>query len=284
MNQLDLVRRASSPKPWAEGDNIPWNEPEFSRRMLREHLSQEHDAASRRAEVIEQQVSWIHSELLSGQASKILDLACGPGLYSSRLARLGHKCIGIDYSPASIEYAVNHATQENLDCTYIEGDIRNTGFGYEFDIVMLIFGEFNVFRPEDAKQLLMKANRSLKTGGQLLLEVHPIDWIRSTGEKSPSWYSSESGLFSDKPHICLTEAFWDENSGTATRRYFIIDASTGEVSRYAQTFQAYDIAGYRAILNESGFYGVRTYPALTGDDNFKTEGLFVLAALKADRT
>ena len=27
------------PEPWDEGDNIPWNEPGFSRRMLREHLT-----------------------------------------------------------------------------------------------------------------------------------------------------------------------------------------------------------------------------------------------------
>ena len=43
----DLVHRAPIPLPWAEGDNIPWHDPEFSQRMLREHLSQAHDAASR---------------------------------------------------------------------------------------------------------------------------------------------------------------------------------------------------------------------------------------------
>ena len=48
MNLLDLIHRASPPAPWAEGDKIPWNDPDFSRRMLREHLSQAHDAASRR--------------------------------------------------------------------------------------------------------------------------------------------------------------------------------------------------------------------------------------------
>ena len=44
----DLIQRDIAPKPWAEGEKIPWNDPEFSRRMLKEHLSQKHDAASRR--------------------------------------------------------------------------------------------------------------------------------------------------------------------------------------------------------------------------------------------
>ena len=102
---LDIIHRQDHPKPWAEGEKIPWNDPEFSKRMLREHLSQEHDAASRRFEIIDKHVSWIHNHILNGNPTRILDLGCGPGLYTNRLARLGHQCVGIDFSPASIAYA-----------------------------------------------------------------------------------------------------------------------------------------------------------------------------------
>jgi len=118
MQLLDIVSRASIPSPWSEGDNIPWDEPGFSRRMLEEHLSQEHDAASRRFATIDQHVDFIHQRLLSGRPVKLLDLGCGPGLYTSRLARLGHTCTGIDYSPASIDYAEKQAARESLPCTY----------------------------------------------------------------------------------------------------------------------------------------------------------------------
>lgn len=47
---LDIAARTLPPAPWAEGDNIPWDEPTFSERMLREHLSQHHEMASRRFE------------------------------------------------------------------------------------------------------------------------------------------------------------------------------------------------------------------------------------------
>ena len=49
MNLMDVIDRESPPVPWAEGEKIPWSDPAFSQRMLQEHLSQEHDAASRRA-------------------------------------------------------------------------------------------------------------------------------------------------------------------------------------------------------------------------------------------
>ncbi|VEA21601.1 SAM-dependent methyltransferase [Salmonella enterica subsp. enterica] len=55
---------------------IPWDEPAFSQRMLENHLSQDHDWASRRLTVIEQQVTWITRQLPAG--ARILDLGCGP--------------------------------------------------------------------------------------------------------------------------------------------------------------------------------------------------------------
>jgi 2-polyprenyl-3-methyl-5-hydroxy-6-metoxy-1,4-benzoquinol methylase len=97
---LDIIRRQSVPKPWAEGEKIPWNDPDFSKRMLYEHLSQKHGAASRRFDIIDKHVNWIHNQVLKGNPTRVLDLGCGPGLYTNRLARLGHSCVGIDFSPA----------------------------------------------------------------------------------------------------------------------------------------------------------------------------------------
>jgi hypothetical protein len=60
MNLLDVIHRQGIPRPWAEGERIPWSDSDFSTRMLHEHLSQEHDAASRRTEIIDGHVRWIH--------------------------------------------------------------------------------------------------------------------------------------------------------------------------------------------------------------------------------
>ena len=67
MKLMDIIHRQRVPKPWAEGEKIPWNDPDFSKRMLNEHLSQAHDAASRRFEIIEKHVSWIHHQVLQGK-------------------------------------------------------------------------------------------------------------------------------------------------------------------------------------------------------------------------
>ena len=93
---------------WRGDYKIPWDDTEFSRRMLVEHLAQEHDLASRRTEWMDKQVAWIHDHLLGREPARLLDLGCGPGFYSHRLAARGHHFRGIDFGPASIEYAQQH--------------------------------------------------------------------------------------------------------------------------------------------------------------------------------
>jgi 2-polyprenyl-3-methyl-5-hydroxy-6-metoxy-1,4-benzoquinol methylase len=72
--------------------------------------------------------AWIHEHLLEGKPSSILDLGCGPGFYSHRLAARGHRCHGIDFGPASIEYAQQHDPSPS-QCTFALGDIRHAPFG-----------------------------------------------------------------------------------------------------------------------------------------------------------
>jgi SAM-dependent methyltransferase len=281
MKLMDVIQRQAIPEPWTEGEKIPWNDPDFSRRMLREHLSQEHDAASRRFEIIEKHVDWIHHQALSGGPARILDLGCGPGLYTSQLAKLGHECVGIDFSPASIAYASECARAEKLSCTYIQQDIRDADYGNGYDLVMLIFGEFNVFSPMDAKRILDKAHRALVKNGRLLLEPHTLAAVRKIGEQPPSWHSENSGLFSDRPHICLSESFWDDESQVATQRYFIIDALTGNVTRHAASTQAYANEQYQSLLEECGFGKVEFYASLNGSEDKAQSDLIAIVSQKA---
>jgi SAM-dependent methyltransferase len=266
------------PAPWADGDNIPWHEPGFSARMLREHLSQHHDAASRRGSVIDQQVDWIHRHVLGERPARVLDLGCGPGLYTSRLARLGHTCVGIDYSPASIEYAREEAKASGLSCEYRCEDIREAEFGAGCGLVILIFGELNVFRPVHAREILGKARAALAPGGTLLLEPHTFAAVEAMAARPRHWYAAAEGLFSDRPHLCLQEQYWDAAARAMTRRYAIVDADTSAVGLYAQTLQAYTEADYRSLLAECGFAQPEFELSLSGKADAADPGLCVIVA------
>lgn len=275
---LDLVNRRPVPEPWQEGDNIPWDEPGFSQRMLAEHLSQKHDAASRRSSKVDEHVIWLHSEVLEGRRTRVLDLCCGPGLYTSRLAALGHECVGIDFSPAAITYAKEQAAAKRLLCHYVQGDVRLAEFGAGFGLVMMVFGQMNVFRPAEARALLAKARGALADGGILLLEVHTLAAVERMGMAGRSWYSAARGLFSPLPHLVLEESFWDATLQAATTRFLVLDASSGQVTRHAMTTQGYSTDEYRSLLEETGFADVQCLPSLTGREDATQPEFVVLRA------
>jgi len=226
-------------------------------------------------------VSSIQETCLHGQPSRILDLACGPGLYSRRLAQLGHTCVGIDFSPASVAYAQSQAVQADLTIDYVCGDIRTVGYGEGFDLAMLIFGEFNVFTKDDAQQLLGNIRQALNSGGHVLLEPQTYDIIQKEGNRPACWHTESGGLFSVNPHLWLEEHFWHANCHAATTRYFIIDAATGAVDRYASTSQAYTDGDYDQLLGSAGFAEIQRFPSLAGTESHQHDGLFVLMAKKA---
>ena len=280
MNLIDLVSRALPPEPWAEGDKIPWHDPDFSRRMLREHLSQAHDAASRRSIIIDEQVAWINRELLPDRSSRVLDLGCGPGLYSSRLAQRGHTCVGIDFSPASIEYARDNAQLHQVPCEYRLEDMRRADFGTGYDLAMFIFGELNVFRPEVAQQILRKAYAALNEGGCLLLEPSTFASVHGLGHQPSTWYTLEQGLFSDQPHLFLFESFWDAALTVAIERFYIVAVASNSVTRYAASTQAYTDGQYRQLVEAAGFKDVTFYPSLIGQPDERTRELLAIVARK----
>lgn len=271
MKLLDIINRKPDPLPWTEGEKIPWNEPGFSQRMLREHLSQDHDAASRRFEIIDQHVKWIHNELVNGKPCRVLDLGCGPGFYCSRLAKLGHSCTGIDFSPASIEYAKKKDADEKTGISYVQGDLRTCDFGCDHDLVMSIYCEFNTFQKKDARVILEKAHNALKPGGKLLIELNSIETLRNFGHKAPGWHSSKSGLFAEQPYLFLEESFWNDEMQATTCRMYIIDAATGAVTQTADNHQAYTVEQVHELALASGFSKAEVYSSwpiegLSGDN------------------
>ncbi|MCL1163858.1 class I SAM-dependent methyltransferase [Shewanella chilikensis] len=229
---------------------IPWNDADFSQRMLENHLSQEHDWASRKLAVIERQVDWLCSQLAPG--AQVLDLGCGPGFYTQLLAKRGFCCTGVDFSPASITYAQQQAQAAGLDIDYQLLDVRSYRPTKKFDFIMMTFGELNVFSAADAKSLLKHCANWLTPNGKLLVEVHSFDEVKRQGQAEPSWQRQSQGLFLDAPHLLLTEHAWDEALQTSSTLFWVIEEN-GKVARFGSRMQAWQDEEYLQLLNECGF-------------------------------
>ncbi len=248
MELKSIVTRTWPPVPWDEGGKIPWNEPSFSERMLHEHLTQDHNLASRRTEYIDSSVEWVHSTILNSKPSRILDLGCGPGLFLERFARLGHSCVGIDFSPASVNYAREITSGEAVEV--IEGDLAQVEFGEGFDVALMLFGEINVFRPEVAKNILRKCRKAAKT---LVVEYQHAEGLLSADLPGRRWEAHDSGLFSLDPHLLLTETNLDENTMSLTTRFIVVDLQSSSARFISQTDMIYRDDEWEQILHECGW-------------------------------
>ena len=262
--------------PWSGETKIPWDDPEFSARMLREHLSQAHDRASRRRETVERHVEWIDRAVLGGRRGRVLDLGCGPGLYTQALAVRGHACVGVDFSPASIEHARAEAERAGLTIEYHLADVRSVALGGGFDLVLLTFGEFNTFHPDDARALLANASAALAPGGALVLEAHREASVRALGGSGTSWFVAPQGVFSDEPHLCLREARWHEAERVATEEFLVAPLDGAPVARFVSTTKAWSDADYAELLRRAGFADAERQGSLAGTE--ADPDLFVLVA------
>ena len=259
--------------PWDGKYKIPWDEPEFSARMLKEHLSQDHDLASRKLSYIIHQVQWIHETICNSEPKRILDLGCGPGLYLKNLASYGHTGKGIDFSPASIDYA-QKAIKQSFELTC--ADIRKAEFGNDHDLVYFIYGEFNTFSPTEIADILQRAFVSLKTGGVMLFEPYRYDAVKRIGKTPNNWYKAASGLFSDNPHLCLIENTWLEISAAAIQCFHVLDIESGLVRHYRSTTKAWRDSEYIELLKQTGFSEISEVSDWPSNNN----DLFLLKAKK----
>jgi hypothetical protein len=71
------------------------------------------------------------------------------------------------------------------------------------DLVMFVFGEFNVFKVPEARELLLKSRQCMSKGAAIIVECSTFDAIRRDGLKTATWHAHESGLWSDSPYIVL---------------------------------------------------------------------------------
>ncbi len=273
--------RSSQPVPWTQGGNLPWNEPVFSERMLREHLDESHGAASRVEAERAMQIEWLWQKLRLQAGAQLFDVTCGPGLYAVEFARQGCTVTGMDFSPASIAYARDLALSEGVatQCVFVEQDVRQMDYSEaNFDAAILLYGQLAVFTRSEAQVLLANVAQSLKAGGKLCIEL--LDQNKVDKTDNTWWFTDDTGLWGDKPFLHLGERFWDEAEETSIERYYIIYLETGELTEISLCDQTYAPETMIQMLKQAGFQSVDVYPVWDGLPLYDAEEWTVYVAQK----
>lgn len=204
---LELFKK---PKAYTPNPEKFWNDEYISKQLLRAHLDPEFEGASRNHAFIQKSIEWIYSQVGKKEAS-LLDLGCGPGLYSLALAQKGWSVTGIDLSHNSIQYAKEQAKESGVEVNYRIQNYLEIDFENQFDAVILIYCDYAVLSLEERRILVSKIYKALKPGGKFILDVFTPAFYEEKKDNT-SWETVEKeGFWRPEPYAVLTGQFFYEN-------------------------------------------------------------------------
>lgn len=241
----ELFTLLHKPVLWQRSNETFWDDGHISKGMLDAHLDPDWEAASRKHSDIDRSVQWIST--IIPEHAKILDLGCGPGLYTKRLTALGYDVTGIDFSRRSIEFAKS----QDVITKYIYKNYLEIDYTDAFDVVTLIYCDYAALTAEERNTLMKKVHIALKDGGLFILDVFTEKHF-SKKVSTTSWNLCEHGGFwSPEPHICLEATYLYENNRVAVDQYIVITAD--EMNEYLTWDTAYTVESMCDEISPHGF-------------------------------
>lgn len=273
----NLLKFTARPDLYEKGSAVMWTDPYISQQLLQIHLNPDMDLASRKYSTIESTAKWVLSKA-SKEGMNILDLGCGPGLYSEIFANKGHKVTGVDFSKNSIDYAEQEAEKKGLNITYLnqnylELDVPES----HFDLATLIYTDLGPLLPSERNLLLANIKKALKPGGLLIYDVLNDNNMES--KVSPkSWEVSETGFWRKSPYLALSESYFYMDKKVILNQHIVVEDSRTEVYRFWTHFFSHD--DLLEILSPYDFTDIRFHEdVLPGGDMWNGENVtFCIAA------
>ncbi len=272
-----LLEHADRPPIYQSGEALFWDDPHISKGMLSAHLNPDNDLASRKHATIDREVEHLVSSGILKAGDRLLDLGCGPGLYSRRLAARGLKVTGVDISERSLNYAIAQSKEEGLDIEFRRVNFFDIDYSEEFDAVLQTHGELNTFSDEKRDDLLKILHRTLKPGGRLIFDITTRPLRLRDGLKN-NWYVSDGGFWRPGTHLVLERGFDYPEENVWLDQYIIIDSDSVKV--YNNWFHDYDLGTIRKVLHRAGFKVIHAWNDLAGSSYKEDGGWIAIVAEK----
>jgi SAM-dependent methyltransferase len=216
----DIFQR---PKPF-EFNTVQtlWDDPHISRQMLQFHLDPVVDAASRNHASIQKSVEWMRSHFSIHSGTRICDLGCGPGLYTSALAAFSDHVTGVDFSRNSLAYARARSAETGQKIEYIQSnylDFHPTG---QFDLITMIMSDFCVLDPKQRVTLLQNISGMLAPGGCFVFDAYLPNAFQTFQETTACEFRFMDGFWAEGDYFGFVNRFKYPDDLVTLEKYTII--------------------------------------------------------------
>ena len=250
----ELTSIFEKPKAFEHANSTEfWNDPYISTQLLKAHLDPNIDPASRNKNFMDKSIHWIVQRFNIKGSCRILDLGCGPGLYTHELAKTDAQITGVDVSTNSIEYASRRAKEEYLDIEYINANYVTCDFKRKYNLITLIYDDYCVLSPSDRNILLEKIHSSLEEDGVFLVDVLSMKHFDQIQERQSCSHVKDGGFWSPNEHFVFENIYKYEAEKVILEKSTVVEENgTLTIHNYLKCFELDE------ILRELSGHGFQT--------------------------
>ena len=267
MNIID-----KKPALFERTDSNIWTDPYIQRQMLKEHLNPASDAASRKQESVQRITDFILGH--SKPKSRVLDLGCGPGLYTSLLKDNGCNVTGIDFNKASIEYA----SEKRKDIRYIYGDYINGYPNGKYDTVIIIYCDLGTHSDSSRDRLLKNIYDSLDDNGVFIFDVF-TEGLAEDKQEGKNWdFVPNGGFWSKDEYLLLGQTFHYPKNKAFAYQYNLL--TKDESKHFIIWDRYYSEEEITSVLHNAGFRNVNIHKNILDSNNFTSDSEIFIVAKK----
>ena len=199
------------------------------------------------------------SEVAGKPPKRILDIACGTGAYSVRLALSGHEVWGMDADSEMIRRAGLKAAENNVPVRFFVGDMLELDKGIEgadsagkrFDCIFCIGNSVVHLGSVDAiRTAVIKMKEQMVPGGSIVLQIINFDRVLEKGVTSlPTLTNKDIGLVFQRNYTR------DENTGLIFFDTVLSVEGEAGPARFGNRVELFPLTSsmLRDILTDAGF-------------------------------
>ncbi|HLR11368.1 MAG TPA: class I SAM-dependent methyltransferase [Sporosarcina sp.] len=181
---------------------------------------------------------------------KILDVGCGTGILSLKLAQLDAQVTGVDLSAEMLMIARERAEAFHQQIEFIEMPMQQLEGLENYDLAVISIDSLNyVIDEKDVQDTFHHLNAALKRGGRLIFDVHSTFKTDVIFMESPFIYDDE-----DISYIWLTDEGAFAHSVLSELSFFVKN-DNGTYDRFnEQHYQrTFPLNTYVQMLEQAGF-------------------------------
>ena len=193
------------------------------------------------------------------QDGLVLELGCGTGVLTRKLAAKGYDMIGVDYSEDMLEIAMDHR-QEGEDILYLLQDMREFELYGTVRAAVSICDSMNyIVEYQDLVQVMKLVNSYLDPGGIIIFDLDtPYKYEEILGENTFAENRPEGSF--------IWENYYDGETGINEYDLTLfVREKEGLYRKFEETHyqRAYELEQVRRAVKEAGMEFVAAYDAGT---------------------